>query len=82
MRCRKARTVLVPDVECELIECPYCGHVAELEHWDVLLAEPGNVFCNRCLAEFHLPDLGSRAVKLRRQPKSLQMPEPVLDLIE
>lgn len=40
----------------QLLKCPACGSVAELQHYDVGLADEGCVFCNQCHEEFILPD--------------------------
>jgi len=35
----------------EVLRCPWCGHEADLDNFDVLGADEGNVFCNGCNAE-------------------------------
>jgi len=31
-----------------LLQCPKCGHVEDIQGYDVLGADPGNLFCNQC----------------------------------
>jgi protein gp37 len=34
--------------EGEFVKCPHCGHIDEVEAFDALGADPGNVFCIKC----------------------------------
>ena len=35
----------------ELLRCYLCGHAAPLDGYDVMGADPGNLFCNDCGGE-------------------------------
>lgn len=35
----------------ELARCPLCGFVGDLDDFDVLGADEGNLFCNNCWNE-------------------------------
>lgn len=38
------------------VACPYCRFQEELDRFGAFGAEPGNVFCPKCHAEFPLPE--------------------------
>ena len=50
----KALSWWTADGETEMVQCPSCGHVDDLDGFDVLFADYGCVFCTQCHEEIDL----------------------------